>query len=283
MVKLLGAVYLGWALGANDLANIFGPAVASRAVRYRTAIWTAAILVMLGAISGGHEALQSVAKVGAQTPMSALVVTLCAAVAMTVLILLRMPASSSQAVLGAILGVGLARGSSLDTAVVLRLVQAWVLTPLLATVLTFLMYATLTVVLKRRGLGGLETYDQLVRMALLGTTAAVWLAGGSIAFGIVTFGRRMMLVMGRRLVRLEPQTALIAMLGQAMTVHLFAVQGTPVSSSQALAGAVLGIGLVKGVRTIHSRTLIRVLLGWVITPLAGGLLGWLLARIILPA
>ena len=68
-----------------------------------------------------------------------------------------------------------------------------------------------------------------------------------------------------------------------MTVHLFAVQGTPVSSSQALAGAVLGIGLVKGVRTIHTGTFLRVLMGWLITPLAGGFLGWLLTRIILPA
>ena len=121
-----------------------------------------------------------------------------------------------------------------------------------------------------------------VASGLLVSREAVWLAGLSIALGIVTFGRRMMLVMGRRLVRLEPQTALIAMLGQAMTVHVFALQGMPVSSSQALAGAVLGIGLVKGVRTIHTRTLLRVLMGWLITPLAGGLLGWLMARVLLP-
>jgi PiT family inorganic phosphate transporter len=102
------------------------------------------------------------------------------------------------------------------------------------------------------------------------------------ALGILTFSRRMMEVMGKKLVRLEPQTALVAMLGQALTVHFFALQGTPVSSSQALAGAVLGIGLVKGVRTINRMMLLRVVAGWFVTPLAGGLLGWGVARILFP-
>lgn len=310
MLKLGGAVYLGWALGANDAANIFGPAVASRAVRYRTAIWTAALLVLCGATLGGHEALQSVARVGSQSSTSALVVSLAAAVAMTALILLRMPASSSQAVLGAIVGVGLARGSSVDSGLVVRLVVGWLLTPVLGAVLSFLFYSLVSLVLRRRSLGGLETYDQVVRMALwiagawgayalgannaanvtgvfvasglLTPTAGVWVAGASIALGILTFGRRMMEVVGGRLVRLEPQTALIATLGQALAVHLFALQGLPVSSSQALAGAVLGIGIVKGVRTINPSVLLRVVSGWFVTPAAGGLLGWSVARMVLP-
>jgi PiT family inorganic phosphate transporter len=310
MLHLAGAVYLGWALGANDAANIFGPAVASRAVRYRTAIWIASVLVLCGAVIGGQEALSSLARVGQQSAASALLVTVSAAVAMTGLIVLRMPASSSQAVLGAIIGVGLARGSSLDMTLATRLVTSWLLTPLLGAGSTFLLYSLILFLLRARSLGGLGTYDQVIRVALwiaggwgayalgannaanvtgvfvasgtLPAKHAVWLAGGSMALGILTFSRRMMEVMGKKLVRLEPQTALVAMLGQALTVHFFALQGTPVSSSQALAGAVLGIGLVKGVRTINRMMLLRVVAGWFVTPLAGGLLGWGVARILFP-
>ncbi|NIW24203.1 MAG: inorganic phosphate transporter, partial [Gammaproteobacteria bacterium] len=64
MAKLLGAVFLGWALGANDAANVFGPAVMSRAVRYRRAVITAAILVVLGAVLGGRRALETIGGLG---------------------------------------------------------------------------------------------------------------------------------------------------------------------------------------------------------------------------
>jgi PiT family inorganic phosphate transporter len=311
MLKLSGAVYLGWALGANDAANLYGPAVASRALRYRTAIWTAAVLVVCGAALGGHETLRSVARVGSQSPLSAFVVCIAAAVAMTALIAVRMPASSSQAVLGAIIGVGMARGSAIDAGLAMRLVVGWLMTPLLGALLSVVLYSLVSLLVRRRSFGGLDTYDQVVRAALWGAgawgayalgannaanvtgvfvasgslapDAAVWVAGVSIALGIVTFGQRMMQVVGKRLVRLEPQTALIAMMGQAVAVHLFALYGMPVSSSQALAGAVLGIGVVKGVRTINPTVLLRVVSGWFVTPTAGGLLGWAVARILLPA
>lgn len=88
--------------------------------------------------------------------------------------------------------------------------------------------------------------------------------------------------MGRGLVRLKPPTALVVMLGQAFTVHLFAVWGVPVSSSQALAGSALRLGVAKGARTIGRRALLHVLLGWLVTPLAGGACAYILAQIILP-
>ena len=90
-------------------------------------------------------------------------------------------------------------------------------------------------------------------------------------------------VMGRDLVQLDPPTALVATTAQALAVHAFALRGMPVSSSQALAGGVLGIGLAKGVRTIDAGTLLQVLAGWLATPLAAGLLGWLAVHVFGPA
>jgi PiT family inorganic phosphate transporter len=49
-------------------------------------------------------------------------------------------------------------------------------------------------------------------------------------------------------------------------VHIYAVVGVPVSTSQAVVGGVLGIGIVKGVRTVNRRTLRNILLAWVTTP-----------------
>lgn len=58
----------------------------------------------------------------------------------------------------------------------------------------------------------------------------------------------------------------MAILAEAATVHIYANLGVPVSTSQAIVGAVLGVGLLKGVRTIDKSTLWRILFGWTGAP-----------------
>ena len=98
----------------------------------------------------------------------------------------------------------------------------------------------------------------------------VLLGGMSIALGVVTYSRNVMMTVGRNLVQLDAFTALVAVLAQASTVYIFARIGVPVSTSQAIVGSVVGIGLVRGIRTISKRTLVRIGFGWIGTPLIGG-------------
>jgi PiT family inorganic phosphate transporter len=90
-----------------------------------------------------------------------------------------------------------------------------------------------------------------------------------------------MLTVGSRLVSLDAFSALVAILAQAATVHLFAIIGVPVSVSQAIVGAVLGIGLAKGVKTINRGLLLRVVFGWVGTPTIAGLVCFAAAKMFL--
>ena len=85
------------------------------------------------------------------------------------------------------------------------------------------------------------------------------LGGLSIAIGIITFSRPVMETVGRKLVSLDPFSALIV-------VHVYTLVGVPVSTSQALIGAVLGVGLVKGINTVSKQTLGNILLAWFLTP-----------------
>ena len=54
MWKIISGIFLGWTLGSNDSANIFGTGVAAKIIRYRTAIILIAIFVVLGAIMEGE-------------------------------------------------------------------------------------------------------------------------------------------------------------------------------------------------------------------------------------
>jgi PiT family inorganic phosphate transporter len=71
---------------------------------------------------------------------------------------------------------------------------------------------------------------------------------------------------GQKLVRLDPFSALAVVLAQAITVHVYALVGVPVSTSQAVIGAVLGVGIIKGVNIIRRRTLVHIFLAWFLTP-----------------
>lgn len=61
--------------------------------------------------------------------------------------------------------------------------------------------------------------------------------------------------------------ALVVSLSLAVTIHIYTMIGVPVSSSQAVIGSVLGIGVIKGARAVRIQTLKRFVLTWVFTPM----------------
>ncbi len=314
MYQLSGCVILGWALGSNDAANVFGTAVASRMIRYRTAILAAAAFIMLGAVLQGQEGMRTIGGLVRQTPRSAMVLSLVAGLSVLLMTTLRLPVSASQAVVGAILGVGL----RLDPAQVQwarlgKVVACWVGTPLGAAIVAVVLYPTLGRLFDRWRINLISRSIALKAALLLSGVYGAYalgannvanvtgvfyqtdllkgwphpelvltlLGGASIALGVLTFSRSVMLTVGSRLVELGAFSALVVVLSEAITVHIYAFIGVPVSTSQAVVGAVLGIGLVKGIRTIHRATLVRIVLGWALTPLIAGTICYAIAWIAL--
>ena len=62
---LTSGVFLGWALGANDAANVFGTAVGTRMIRFTTAAIICSVFVILGAVFSGAGAAHTLGKLGA--------------------------------------------------------------------------------------------------------------------------------------------------------------------------------------------------------------------------
>lgn len=305
MIHLLGSSVLGLALGSNDGANVFGTAVASRMVRQRTAVCLAAGFIVLGAAVQGVGAVHTLGGLTDQSPRTAMVLALVAGGVVLTMSSLRLPVSSSQAAVGAIVGMGLyAAPGEVEWSRLTKVVACWVTSPIGAALIAATLYPTLGALYDRLRLT-LVGRSILLRTALLaagcygayslGANSAgnvtgmfygtgvlggrahadVLLAvfgGVNIAAGVLLLGGRVMRTVGGRLVQLGGFSALIALLALAITVHVYAFIGVPVSTSQAIVGAVLGIGLAKSVRTIDLRLLGRIVAAWVVTPaLAGGI------------
>jgi PiT family inorganic phosphate transporter len=292
MLSLLGGVFLGWSLGANDAGNAFGSAVTSKMLRFWTAAILASIFVLVGAVLEGRAGIETLQGLTQLTLKTAVVSSVAAAITVSIMTVLGLPVSTSQAAVGAILGIGFLN-QQLNIQGLGKIVVCWFGTPIggmLIAVITYKMLATLFNNLKI----DLFRSDILLRISLIiagsyaayalgannvANVTAVFVGAGkltvfsaalvgglSIAFGILTFSRGVMETVGKKLVRLDPFSALVVVLAEAITVHLYTYVGVPVSTSQAVIGAVLGVGLVKGINTVSRRTLRNILIGWFLTP-----------------
>ena len=84
--------------------------------------------------------------------------------------------------------------------------------------------------------------------------------------GALTYGRKVTNTVGKHITTLDLPGAFAAQFAAAFGVHLFSMLGIPVSTSQAIVGAVIGVGLTKGVRAVSQRKIITIMVGWVLAP-----------------
>ena len=104
-IFLSSGLFLGWSLGANDAANIFGTAVGTKMVRFKTAAIIASIFVILGAVISGSGASKTLMELGAvNTLAGAFMCAFAAAVTVYWMVKSSLPVSTSQAIVGAIIG-----------------------------------------------------------------------------------------------------------------------------------------------------------------------------------
>jgi PiT family inorganic phosphate transporter len=206
--------------------------------------------------------------------------------------------------MGAVLGIGLISGIP-DITRMYKVVFCWVFTPVGAMVIGRVLYPILGNIFQKI-LADLQMRNIFIRWALLfagcygayslgannvANVTGVYVGSGiltplqaalvgslSIASGVLTYSKKVMDTVGKKIVELDGFSAFVSTFSAAITVHLFTQAGVPVSTSQAIVGGVTGVGLVKGARTVSKRTLIEIAVGWVSTPLSSGVIAYFMMR-----
>ena len=134
-IFLTSGLFLGWSLGANDAANVFGTAVGTRMISFKKAATFCGIFVILGAVISGAGAAKTLGELGAVNAIAgAFVVALAAAVTVYWLTVLGYPVSTTQAIVGAIVGWDLFSGALIDYGSLEKIVLSWIISPILAAV-----------------------------------------------------------------------------------------------------------------------------------------------------
>ena len=325
LLFLSSGLFLGWALGANDAANVFGTAVGTRMVSWRNAAIICSIFVILGAVISGAGTSQTLGKLGAITALpGAFMTALSAGFSVFVMTKSGLPVSTSQAIVGAIIGWNFFSNQATDTSTLAKILSTWIICPLLAAVIAIVILKVSKYFGRKMSLS-LIRLDAYKRIALIfagalgayslgannianvigvfipvqplaelkigsfsfSSTQQLFLLGGlAIALGVCTYSKKVMLTVGSDLGQLSSTSALVAVISHSIVLFLFASQGlealltryglptiplVPVSSSQAVVGAIFGISILQGITAVKWNVLGKIIAGWIVTPIFAGI------------
>lgn len=104
------------------------------------------------------------------------------------------------------------------------------------------------------------------------------LGGVAIAVGVLTYSKKVMMTVGGSIANISQIDGFLVILSSALAITVMKVLlGIPVSTSQAVVGAVVGAGLVKGPKNVNFGVFKRIAIAWVSSPTAAGLMTYIVA------
>ena len=112
-------------------------------------------------------------------------------------------------------------------------------------------------------------------------TVPMWalaLGGFGIVIGLATYGWRVMETVGKKITELTPSRGFCAEFGAATTIVLASKLALPISTTHTLVGAVLGVGLARGIGALNLKTVRDIAISWVVTIPAGAIMAILIYK-----
>jgi PiT family inorganic phosphate transporter len=98
------------------------------------------------------------------------------------------------------------------------------------------------------------------------------LGGLGIAVGLATFGYRVMRLVGTKVTKITPSRGVAADLSTMVTVLTCSRLGLPISTTHTLIGAIIGVGLARGITAINRKVVASIFTSWLVTiPVSAGL------------
>jgi len=311
------ALFMGLNIGGNNAAAAMGAAYGAKVRTKYQAVILIGIFAILGAVINGAAVIKTLGSgiLPSGTILMDGAIVAVGASAFTVFIanILRVPISTSQVAVGSIVGIGFFYGSSkLNTVLLGNIVAWWVITPVVAWLLAYLMgkylYTNILIWLAdhhdseasiRKSLNVLLTisgcyvaysaganHAGIIIGPFVGTgeiplTFGALFAGLSIGFGAFLMGGRVLDTVGKDICELCVIRAVFVEFTSAIIVHAASILGIPVSLGEIVASGIIGIGCANsGMHIVKSNTVKKIMIAWVISPLLSGILTFSIMKMI---
>ncbi len=312
IIAIIIALYVAWNIGSNGLSNLIAPSVGSESLKMRTAMIYASLLAFAGALLLGDKVIQTIStKIVASayvTPIGAISALFAAGLWMSLCTFARLPTSATHSIVGAIAGFGIITRAVVQWGTIKTIFLGWITSLFIGAFLAFATYSLIHTFLIMRinsiperqaieekfkilqiaatgyiafalGSNSIATVVGPLAMILPNNTLAMKIAGSVvIAIGAATLGPRIIRCIGNDIMELTPSRGFSAQFAAATVVLFFTALKVPVSPTQVLVTAIVGVGLARGIQTLNTGILRRILFSWVVTPPAAALLSMLIYK-----
>ena len=306
------ALFFDYTNGFHDAANAIATSVSTRALTPRIALILAAVMNFVGALLGQQVAktVQSVLTIDGVSENHGLVIVLAGLLgAITWNLItwyLGLPSSSTQALIGGLVGAGLAGGVTVEWATIIeKVVIPMLVSPVVGFSLAFAIMLSIMWIFRRRnphrvfrnfralqtlsaaglalghGLQDAQKTMGVIFLALITTGHAqegdrlpLWVvisAAAAISAGTYSGGWRIMKTMGRKIIDLDPARGFAAETVGASVLYTTAyVFEAPVSTTHIITSAIMGAGATRRLSAVRWGMARTILTAWVLTfPMAG--------------
>ena len=300
--------------GFHDAANAIATSVSTRALTPKVALAMAAVMNVAGALMGtavaetiAHDIIH-IDGVGARLTLVAVLAALVGAITWNLITWwFGLPSSSTHALIGGLVGAGLASGIAVYwDSIVEKVVLPMIFSPIIGFGIAVLVMVAVLWIFKNAApakasrrfriaqtasaaamaLGhGLQDAQKTMGVMFLATTAADWttrgdpipwqikiLAAAAISAGTATGGKRIMRTLGRRIIELDPARGFVAESVSAIVLYLNAFWlHAPVSTTHTITTAIMGVGATKRLSAVRWGVAKSIGMAWVLTiPAAAG-------------
>lgn len=248
-IYLLGAFFLAWILGRNNLSNAFGNAISLRMLSLRWSAFLGALFLCIGMFSNSASTTTVVSNLGVLKNMQEpFMICTSAAIVLLLLTHLGLPVSISQLTIGAFTGLLFYYGRQIDTVSLLNIFFSWLISPFLSIITSYVCFQTLRYLflkfkipllyrttLARIGLiivGCFSCYTigannvssilgLYVQVSDVYTFSVIGGIGLMICLGFFMASPKVMHTMGRKLFPLTPLEAFSVILSCSLTLFVF--------------------------------------------------------------
>ncbi len=311
LAAFASALFMGINIGGNNAAASMGAAYGAKARTKYQAVMLIGVFSLLGAVIDGGAVIKTLGSgilpQGTILLEGAIVAVGAAGVAVFLANVFRVPISTSQAAVGSVVGVGFFYGASkINVPLLGYIISWWVVTPVLAWLLAYLMgkylHTRILIWLAdhheseasiRKSLNILLTFSgcyvaysagannaanavgPFVGAGLTTSLNGAIFGGLAIGLGALLMGGRVLDTVGKEITELCVIRATFVEFTAAILVHIASILGIPVSLGEIVAAGVIGIGCANsGMHIVRSDTVKKIMIAWVISPILAGALAF---------